>query len=58
MYQMYTNLTYVLPMYTRVKQLQVLVINKDIRKYFAQKKETRIPYGAGMNQRCRAYIRV
>ena len=37
LYQVYTNLAYVPPTYRRVKKLQVLMINKDVRKYLARK---------------------
>ena len=36
-YQVYTNLAYVPPTYRRVKKLQALVINKDVRKSLAHK---------------------
>ena len=37
LYQVYTNLAYAPPTYRRVKKLQVLMINKDVRKYLACK---------------------
>ena len=38
LYRVYTNLAYVTPMYRRVKKLQVIMINKDVRKSLARKK--------------------
>ena len=38
LYQVYTNLLYVPPVYRRVKKLRVLMINKDVRKSLALKK--------------------
>ena len=40
---MYTNLEYVPPKYRRVKKLQVLMINKDVRKSLARKKGNENP---------------
>ena len=42
LYQVYINLAYVPPTYTRVKKLRVLMINKDVRKYLARKKRNEI----------------
>ena len=42
LYQVYTNLAYVHPMYRRVKKVQALVINKDLRKSLAGKKGNEI----------------
>ena len=40
---MYTNLAYVIPTYSRVKKLQVLVINKDAGKSLSRKKGNNNP---------------
>ena len=37
LYQVYTALEYVPPMYRRVKKLPVLMINKDVRKSLVHK---------------------
>ena len=37
LYQVYTNLAYVPPIYMRVKKLQIIMINKDVRKSLARK---------------------
>ena len=42
LYQVYTNLAYVLCTYSRVKQLRVLVINKDVLQSLARKKGNKI----------------
>ena len=42
LYQVYTNLAYVSSAYRRVKKLQVLMINKDVRKSLACKKGNEI----------------
>ena len=43
LYQVYTNLAYVPPTYGRVKKLQIIMINKDVRKYLARKKGNENP---------------
>ena len=37
LYQVYTNLAYVTPTYSRVKKLRVLTINKNLRKSLASR---------------------
>ena len=43
LHQIYTNLAYVPPTYIRVKKLQDLMINKDVRKSLARKKVNENP---------------
>ena len=42
LYQVYTNLAYVRRTYRRVKKLQILLINKDVRKSLARKNRNEI----------------
>ena len=50
LYQVYTNLAYLPPTYRRVKKLPILMINKDVRKPLARKREMIIPFRVGTTQ--------